>query len=49
MLRKNDILEVTIDADSGNGSGICRVDGLAVFIWGTTRGDRVKIKIVNVK
>jgi len=49
MLKKNDILEVSVEADSGNGSGICRVDGMAVFISGTTRFDRVKIKIVNVK
>ena len=49
MLKKNEILEVTFDSDSGNGAGVCRVDGLAVFVSGATRGDRAEIKIVNVK
>lgn len=49
MLKKNDILEVKIESDSGNGSGIFRCDGLCVFVNGTTAGDEVKVRIVNVK
>ncbi len=49
MLKKSDILEVTIESDSGNGRGVCHIDGLAVFVNGTTRGDEVKIRIINVK
>lgn len=49
MLKKNDIFDAVIEADAGNGSGICRVDDIAVFAGGTTRGDKAKIKIVNVK
>lgn len=49
MLKKNDTLEVIIESDSGNGAGICHVDNLAVFVAGTTRGDKAKIRIVNVK
>lgn len=49
MLKKNDVLEVLIEADAGNGAGICRVDGMTVFVDGTTRGDKAKIKIFSVK
>ena len=48
-LKKNQIWNVTIDAYSSDGSGICRVDGLAVFVPGTIVGEEWEIRILKVQ
>ena len=49
ILKKNQILRVTIDAYSSDGSGICRVNGLAVFVPGTIVGEKWEIRILKVQ
>lgn len=48
-MNKNDIINVTITAMSAEGSGIARVDGMAVFVPQTAIGDVADIRIVKVK
>lgn len=48
-LKKNQIWNVTIDAYSSDGSGICRVNGLAVFVPGTIVGEEWEIRILKVQ
>ncbi|MDE5583997.1 MAG: TRAM domain-containing protein, partial [Ruminococcus sp.] len=48
MLEKNQFAEVEITDITADGKGVCRVDGMAVFVPDTAVGDRVKIKIVKV-
>jgi len=47
LLKKNDILDVTITAISHQGSGIARHEGMAVFIPGTAQGDRLRARVVK--
>lgn len=49
MLKKNDIYDIAIESDSGSGSGVCRIDNVAVFVEGAVSGDYLRIKIVNVR
>ena len=49
ILRKNQILRVTIDAYSSDAAGICHVDGLAVFVPGTIVGEEWEIRILKVQ
>ena len=48
MIRKNDIFEADITAMTTEGSGICRIEGMAVFVPGTAVGDRCAVRIVKV-
>ena len=48
MIRKNDIFEADITAMTAEGSGICRAEGMAVFVPGTAVGDRCAVRIVKV-
>ena len=48
MIRKNDIFEADITAMTAEGSGICRAEGMAVFVPGTAVGDRCTVRIVKV-
>lgn len=48
-MNKNDIFNVEITAMSAEGSGIARVDGMAVFVPQTAVGDIADIRIVKVK
>lgn len=47
LMNKNDVFEVNIDAWSSDGGGICRVDGMAVFVAGAAKGDRCRIRILK--
>lgn len=44
-----DEVDVTIESVGGQGDGIAKVNGFVVFVKGTSKGDRVKIKITDVK
>lgn len=49
-LKKNDIINLNIDALSSEGSGIGRTeDGLAVFVPQSAIGDELKVRILKVK
>ena len=48
-IKKNQILDVTIDALSSDATGVCHVDGLAVFVPGTIPGERWTIRILKVQ
>ena len=48
-MKKNDIVELLIDAMSSEGSGIGRYEGMAVFVPLTAIGDKIKERIVKVK
>ena len=43
-----DELEVTIEAVGAKGDGITKVDGFVLFVAGTQKGDKVKVKITKV-
>lgn len=48
MLEKNQLHDVEITAITSEGSGVCRIDNMAVFVPETAVGDIVRIKIVKV-
>lgn len=48
MIQKNNIFETEITAMTAEGSGICRYEGMAVFVPGTAIGDRCAVRIVKV-
>lgn len=48
-MKKNEIVEILIEAMSYEGSGIGKVDGMAIFVPLTAVGDRIKARIVKVK
>jgi len=45
---KGQVLDVEITGYTSEGQGVARVEGLAVFVAGAIRGERVKIKIVHL-
>ena len=45
---KGQVLEVDIVGYTSEGQGVARVDGLAVFVAGAIRGERVKIRIAHM-
>ena len=47
-VRKGQILEVDITGYTSEGQGVARVEGLAVFVAGAIKGERVKIKIAHL-
>ena len=48
MLEKNQFINAEITDISSDGNGVCRVDGMAVFVPDTAIGDVAEIKIVKV-
>ncbi len=48
MLCKNDIYETEITSYTAEGSGVCRINNIAVFVPNTVVGDRLKVRIVKV-
>ncbi len=49
ILRKNQILRVTIDAYGSDAAGVCHVDGLAIFVPGAIVGEEWEIRILKVQ
>ena len=49
MIQKNKSYEAVIEDLTLEGSGLCRVDGFAVFVPMTAVGDRVRFKAVKVQ
>ncbi|WP_298770100.1 23S rRNA (uracil(1939)-C(5))-methyltransferase RlmD [uncultured Fibrobacter sp.] len=48
MLKKNEIYQAQITGMTAEGSGVCRIDGMAVFVPMTAVGDKLRVKIVKV-
>ncbi len=48
MIKKNDLFEAEITAVTAEGSGICRYEGMAVFVPRTAVGDRCTVRVVKV-
>ena len=48
MLKNDHLFEAEITAMAAEGSGICRADGMAVFVPGTAVGDRCVVRVVKV-
>lgn len=48
MIAKNQTYEVRIEDITLEGSGVCRIDGFAVFVPMTAPGDLARVKIVKV-
>ncbi len=48
MLKKNEIYEAEITGMTTEGSGVARIDGMAVFVPQTAVGDKLRVKIVKV-
>ena len=49
MFKKNDIIPLTIESITGEGSGVGHADGIAVFVPMTAAGDELKVRIVKVQ
>lgn len=47
MLNKNQMLELTVDSFGSDAQGVCRADGMAVFVPGALPGERVRVRIVK--
>ena len=48
MLKKNEIFETDIIDYTTEGSGVCKIDGMTVFVPSTAVGDRAEVKILKV-
>ena len=48
MLQKNEIYEAEITGMTQEGSGVARIDGMAVFVPMTAVGDKLRVRIVKV-
>ncbi len=48
-MKKGDHIELSIDSMAVGGRGVGRIDGLVVFVTGSTPGDRVRARVVKKK
>ncbi len=48
-LKKNDLVEVTIESMGSAGEGIGKIDGYPLFVKDTFPGDRVRVSLTKVK
>lgn len=48
MLKKNEILRLSVDGMNDMGNGVAHTDGLAVFVTGAVVGDTVDAKVIKV-
>lgn len=48
-MKKGEHIELNIDSMAVGGRGVGRMDGLVVFVTGTTPGDRVRARVVKKK
>ena len=47
MLRRNDVFEMTCDAFGQDAQGVCRYEGMAVFVPGMLPGEKAMVRIVK--
>jgi predicted RNA-binding protein with TRAM domain len=48
-VKPGDEIELTIESIAGKGDGIARKDNFVIFVKGTKVGDKVKVRITEVK
>lgn len=48
-VKVGDEVDVTIESVASKGDGIARVDGFVVFVKGAKEGDKIKVRITDVK
>ncbi len=48
-VKVGDEVEVTVEAVASKGDGIAKKDGFVIFIKGAKEGDKVKVRITDVK
>ncbi len=48
-VKVGDEVEVTIEAQASRGDGIAKKDGFVIFIKGAKEGDKLKVRITEVK
>ncbi len=48
-VKPGDELEVTIEAVAAKGDGIAKKDGFVIFVPNTKEGDKIRIKVTEVK
>ncbi len=49
QIKKNDIIELSITEMTGQGSGIGKYEGMAIFVPMTAKGDKILAKVLKVK
>lgn len=47
LLKKNQLIQLTIDSLSSDGNGVGRYEGLAVFVPGTAPGDKITARVTK--
>ena len=47
-MKKNDLITVTVDGVTAEGSGVAHPDGMAVFIKGAALGDTLSVRVIKV-
>ncbi|MGC9037170.1 MAG: TRAM domain-containing protein [Candidatus Micrarchaeia archaeon] len=48
-VKVGDVVEVTIEGTASRGDGLAKVNGFVVFVKGTKPGDKLQVKIVEVR
>lgn len=48
-VKVGDVLEVTIEGSASRGDGIAKKDGFVIFVKGAKPGDKLTIKITDVR
>lgn len=48
-VKVGDEVEVTVEAVASKGDGIAKKDGFVIFIKGAKEGDKLKVRITDVK
>ena len=48
-VKPGDVLEVSIEATASKGDGIAKVNGFVVFVKGAKLGEKIRIRITEVK
>ncbi len=44
-----DLRDVLIESQGGHGDGIAKIDGFVLFVRGAAKGERCKVRILDVK
>jgi predicted RNA-binding protein with TRAM domain len=44
-----ELRDVLIESQGGHGDGIAKIDGFVLFVKGGNRGERCKVRIIEVK
>lgn len=49
MIKKGSLVQVDIESVAYKGKGLCRIDGMVLFVPGTLPGDKVEVRITKKK